>query len=89
MTLEEYLAVPYVLDVRAVCGPDGEWVCQVEYEELPGCKAQARSPLDALDELERQREEHIRTHFRRGLPIPVPRPPLTRSQEASTAPESP
>jgi len=76
MGLEEYLAIPYVLAAHAVRGPDGSWVCQLEYEELADCVAYARSPLDALDELEEERIGYITAHFEQGLPIPVPRPPI-------------
>jgi predicted RNase H-like HicB family nuclease len=75
-TLEQYLAVPYVLSVGAVEGPDGDWLCHVEYEELPGCAAEAESPFDALDELDRLRVRFIVEHMEQGLAIPVPRPPL-------------
>jgi predicted RNase H-like HicB family nuclease len=76
MDLHEHLAVPYILDASSVEGPDGRWVCRVAYEELPGCVATAESPLKALDALERLREERIVRHLDKGLPIPVPRPPL-------------
>ena len=76
MVLEDYLAIPYILDTRAVCGADGVWVCQLTYEELPDCVAEARSPLAALDELEQKRIAYITERFRQGKAIPVPRPPL-------------
>ncbi|WP_067887601.1 hypothetical protein [Actinomadura chibensis] len=73
MNVDDYLAIPYILDVGAVQGPDGEWVCRLEYEELPGCVAEARSPFDALDRLEALREECIRRLVREGRPVPAPR----------------
>jgi predicted RNase H-like HicB family nuclease len=45
----------------------------LEYEDLPGCVAEARSPLDALDEVERLREEYILSLVRDGRPLPPPR----------------
>ncbi|MFI0486724.1 type II toxin-antitoxin system HicB family antitoxin [Actinomadura sp. 9N215] len=76
MNVDDYLAIPYILDVVAVEGPDGEWVCRLEYEELPGCVAEARSPFDALDRLEELREEYIRKLVREGRPVPTPRAAL-------------
>lgn len=76
MTLEEYLAIPYVMLVESVEGPDGQWLRRVSYPELPGCTAEALSPLDAMDMVERARVQLIEERFQRGEPIPVPRPPL-------------
>jgi predicted RNase H-like HicB family nuclease len=76
MDVEDYLAIPYVLDVVPVKNSNGEWVCRLEYEELPGCVAEARSPFDALDELEELRRNYITRLLREGRPVPVPRKPL-------------
>jgi hypothetical protein len=76
MSLDDYLAIPYVLDVSTVAGPDGDWVCRVAYGELPGCVAEDRWPLAALDRLEALRERYIRSRVDQGLPVPTPRPPL-------------
>jgi hypothetical protein len=76
LTIDEYLAIPYVLDVSTTAGPDGDWVCRVAYGELPGCVAEDRWPLNALDRLEQQRERFIRRQVEQGLPVPVPRRPL-------------
>jgi len=74
--LQHLLAVPYVLDVRAVQKDDGEWVCRVSYDELPGCVAEGRTPFDALARLERLRTGIVTELHRAGKPIPAPRPPL-------------
>ena len=76
LSLAQLLAVPYLLDVSAGPGPDGTWVCRLAYPELPGCVAESRDPLLALDDLERQREEWLTGRLAAGLPCPVPRPPL-------------
>lgn len=76
MELEEYLAIPFVLDVRAVQGEDGDWLCELEYEELPGCIARARSPLVALDLLEVQRIQYMKGIYERGGKPQMPRLPL-------------
>jgi len=77
MTLEEYLAVPYVLTMESVCRPDGEWVRRAAYPELPNCVAEAESPIDAIEQLDEVRRSRIAEMMQRGESIPVPRPPLS------------
>jgi predicted RNase H-like HicB family nuclease len=74
--LEALLAVPYVMDVQAVARADGEWVCRVSYDELPGCVAEGRTPFDALTRLERKRVQIITELHRAGAQVPTPRAPL-------------
>ncbi|MQA86051.1 MAG: hypothetical protein GEV03_15835 [Streptosporangiales bacterium] len=76
VTPEDYLAVPYVLEMESVEGPDGDWVRRAEYPELPGCLAEAHSTLAAVEKLEELRVQYILTRLERGESIPVPRPPL-------------
>jgi predicted RNase H-like HicB family nuclease len=86
LTPEEYLAIPYTLVMESVEKPDGTWIRRAEYPELPGCVAEAVSPLDALDKLEEARVRYILGRLRRGEPVPAPRPPL-RSRTASAMQE--
>ena len=76
MTPAEHLAVPYVMTMVPAIGPGGTWLCRAEYPELPGCVAEAFSPIDAINQLERAREELILGWLERGEPVPTPRPPL-------------
>ncbi len=76
MTLEEHLAVPYVLCVESVALANGDWVRRATYPELPGCVAEAASPVEAIERLERARTQHIAERLARGGAVPVPRPPL-------------
>lgn len=76
MTFEEHLAVPYILTMESVEGPDGEWVRRAAYPELPGCVAEAFSPIDAIEQLEEVRQRCILQLLERGEPVPIPRPPL-------------
>jgi predicted RNase H-like HicB family nuclease len=76
MTAEEHLAVPYVLVLESIEGPGGDWLRQASYPELPGCVAQAPSPIEAIDRLEEQRVRFILDRLESGQPVPVPRPPL-------------
>ena len=75
MTPEEYLAIPYVMVVESVEGPDGEWFRRATYPEL-GVVAEALSPLEAIDKLEEARVKTILGRLQRGESVPVPRPPL-------------
>ena len=86
MTLEEHLAVPYVLCLESVPGPDGEWLRRAAYPELPGCVGEGASPLDAIARLEEARVQFITQRVARGEPVPVPRPPL-RTAPAALSPE--
>ncbi|AEA26089.1 type II toxin-antitoxin system HicB family antitoxin [Pseudonocardia benzenivorans] len=75
-SLAELLAVPYVMDVQAVRRDDGEWVCRVSYDELPGCVAEGRTPYEALTRLERRRVEILTELHRAGAVPSAPRAPL-------------
>jgi hypothetical protein len=75
MTPEEYLAIPYVLVVESLEGPDGNWFRRAQYPEL-GVSADAFTPLDAIAKLEEARVTTILNRLERGESIPVPRPPL-------------
>src|SRR5689334_11064884 len=52
MTPEEHLAVPYVMVLESIEGPNGDWLRQASYPELPGLVARAPSPIEAIDRLE-------------------------------------
>jgi hypothetical protein len=72
----EHLAVPYVVTMEAVPGPDGRWVCRAAHPELPGVTAEHPLAIVALEQLEARRIEYIRGQLERGAAVPVPRPPL-------------
>ena len=78
MTPDEYLRVPYTMLIASVRRPDGGWVRRAEYPELPGCIAEAVSPLEAIDRLDAMRVQLIQDRLARGETVPVPRPPLGR-----------
>ncbi len=75
MTPEEHLAVPYVLVVESLEGPDGTWFRRAQYPEL-GVSAEAHTPMDAIAKLEEARVTTILNRLERGESIPVPRPPI-------------
>jgi predicted RNase H-like HicB family nuclease len=86
VTLEEYLAIPYVLTVEAVQGPDGEWYRRARYRELPGCVGEAPTPEEAIARLEEARVAYIQERLARGEPIPTPRAPLRDRLAAPATP---
>jgi hypothetical protein len=81
MSPEEYLAIPYVLVVESLEGPDGNWFRRAQYPEL-GVSADASSPIDAIDKLEEARVTTILSRLERGENIPVPRAPLREESGA-------
>lgn len=83
MTAEEHLSVPYVMVLESIPGPDGDWLRQASYPELPGCVAQAQTPIEAIDRLEEQRVRYITDRLQSGQPVPVPRAPLRRAESLS------
>jgi hypothetical protein len=76
MTREEYLRVPYVLVVESVAKPSGEWLRRASYPELHGAQAEAESVIEAMEEADDLRIQVILDRLDRGVPVPVPRPPL-------------
>ncbi|WP_236787683.1 hypothetical protein [Amycolatopsis sp. GM8] len=70
-------SIPYDMDVSSYPHDDGDWVCRLEYVEIPGCVAESRDPLVALAQLEAQREQWIRERMANGEEVRGPRPPLT------------
>ena len=73
--LAYYEAVPYLLVVESV-ERAGEWLRCAEHPELPGCRVEAPSAVEAIEKLEGERRRLIRALWDRGAPIPAPRPPL-------------
>jgi predicted RNase H-like HicB family nuclease len=76
MTHEEFLRVPYVLVVESIEKPDGRWLRRASYPELSGALAEAESVIDAIERADDLRAEIILDRLDRGIPVPVPRPPL-------------
>jgi predicted RNase H-like HicB family nuclease len=83
VTPDEHLRVPYTMIIASVRRPDGVWVRRAEYPELPGCVAEAESPLDAIDQLDALRVQTILELLASGGAIPTPRPPLQRLVRAA------
>lgn len=74
--LEAALATPYDLDVSTRRQINGDWVCRLEYVEIPGCVAESRDPLAALAALESRKDAWIRECLASGRQITAPRPRL-------------
>jgi len=80
--LEDCRAVPYLLVVETV-EHDGRWWRRATHPELPGCVAEAESALEAIEQLEQERLRLLEERWRRGEPIPRPRPPLRAARPAA------
>ena len=76
LSLEEYLAVPYMLIMESFEGPDGDWRRRASYPELPGCTVVGLWAVDVIEELDQLRVRLIEGMVRDRQEIPVPRPPL-------------
>ena len=79
--LAYYEAVPYLLVVESI-ERAGEWLRRAEHPELPGCRVEAPSAVEAIEKLEQARLSLLRQLWDRGAPIPVPRPPLSSGRPA-------
>jgi hypothetical protein len=79
--LAYYEAVPYLLVVESI-ERAGEWLRCAEHPELPGCRVEAPSAVEAIEKLEQVRRSLLRQLWDRGAPIPVPRPPLASGRRA-------
>ena len=78
MNLEEYLAIPFV--VEAWSEPtNGGWVCHAGLPELPECDLTGPHALEVFQRLDEQRIDAIIARFQAGKFIPVPRAPLRTS----------
>ena len=76
MKLAAYLAIPYVLSLDSVPGPDGVFVCRAEYREIPGCVAEAPTAWQAVESLDALKTALIIARLRRGETVAAPRAPL-------------
>lgn len=79
--LAYYEAVPYLLVVESI-ERAGQWLRCAEHPELPGCRVEAPSAVEAIEKLEQVRLSLLRELWNRGVPIPVPRPPLASGRPA-------
>ncbi len=70
------IATPLDMDVSTYPRADGVWVCRLEYVELPGCVAESRDPLEALECLERLRVEVLTSRAAVDELGVMPRAPL-------------
>jgi hypothetical protein len=76
MSPAEHLAVPYIVIMESVPGPNGQWVCRATHPELPEVSAEHPRATEALERLEAVRVARILELLGRGAPVPLPRQPL-------------
>jgi predicted RNase H-like HicB family nuclease len=80
--LEYFLAIPYIVRLESIPADDTHWIRRASHPELAGCLAEAEDPEDALDLLEKRKQEWLEGAFCQGDEIPVPRPPLAEGHFA-------
>src|SRR5262245_38218891 len=68
MTLDEYLKLPYAIELRR--DEDGDWVARVL--ELQGCTAHGATQPQALEQLEEVKRDWIQAALEDNIPIPEP-----------------
>jgi predicted RNase H-like HicB family nuclease len=76
VNIDDYLAIPYILEIWSLRRSDGQWVRHAEYPELPGCAAEAFTTIEAVEKVEAARVDFIKSRLSRGEQIPIPRQPL-------------
>ena len=82
MTIEEYMAIPYILSVESFEADNGEWMRRASMPELPGCVVEGISAVEIIEQLEQLRVHIIMQLLEQGRPVPVPRPPLKSAMPA-------
>jgi predicted RNase H-like HicB family nuclease len=55
---------------------DGSWRRRAEYPELPGVFAEARTAVEAMENVERVKVRYLFATHARGEEVPTIRPPL-------------
>jgi antitoxin HicB len=72
-TLEEYLDLPYAIEVVHDVDEEGKsgWVAEVE--ELPGCISQGRTPQEAVERVREAMRDWIAVALEDGVAVPEPR----------------
>lgn len=70
--LQEYLWLPYSVEVLPDQTTDGEPCYRAQHPELPGCMSHASTPEEAIEGLGEARKLYIETLLQRGQPVPTP-----------------
>ncbi|MBI4715133.1 MAG: type II toxin-antitoxin system HicB family antitoxin [Nitrospirae bacterium] len=72
--VEEYMLLPYVVEVVPDQATDGSLCYRAYNPELPGCMSHGDTPQDAVENLEEARRLYIETLIEMGEEIPKPQP---------------
>jgi hypothetical protein len=74
--LYRYLRTPFMLEVSSVPTSTGSWVRRAEFVELPHCRAEATSIIEAIDAADKLRVRRLLELWRAGGVLQLPRGPL-------------
>lgn len=78
-TLEDYLALPYAIELVRDEDEEGNTGFVAEVEELPGCLSQGATPEEAIHNVFNAMEGWLSVALEDGRPIPEPRAGRTYS----------
>jgi antitoxin HicB len=78
-TLEDYLALPYTIELVRDEDDEGNTGFVAEVEELPGCLSQGATPEEAIHNVFNAMEGWLSVALEDGRPIPEPRVARTYS----------
>lgn len=71
--LDQYLWLPYAIQVVPDETTEGEACYRAEHPELPGCMSHGATPEEAIQNLANARRLYIETLLQLGQPVPKPR----------------
>ncbi len=70
--LQEYLWLPYSVEVLPDQTTDGEPCYRAQHPELPGCMSHGSTPEEAIEGLGEARKLYIETLLQMAQPVPKP-----------------
>lgn len=82
--LQEYLWLPYSVEVLPDQTTDGEPCYRAQHPELPGCMSHGSTPEEAIEGLGEARKLYIETLLQMAQPVPKP----ARTQAATVVSDS-
>lgn len=71
--LDQYLWLPYAIQVIPDETTEGDVCYRAEHPELPGCMSHGATPEEAMQNLAGARRLYIETLLQLGQPVPKPR----------------
>lgn len=70
--VQEYMLLPYVIEVVPELCTDGSLCYRAYHPELPGCMSHGLAPEEAIENLTEARRLYIETLLEKGQTVPKP-----------------